>query len=92
MATFASVAGVAPPDKDREGQLIIFDNYDMSPILLGTGKSERTSWCYFTEAAIKDLMATYVSIPRESVKVKVHWSDRDIEISGIPMVPGRTRE
>lgn len=49
MATFASVAGVALPDKDREGQPIIFDSYDMSPILLGTGKSERTSWFYFTE-------------------------------------------
>ncbi|WP_416066547.1 arylsulfatase [Rhizobium sp. ZK1] len=49
MATFASVAGVALPDKDREGQPIIFDSFDMSPILLGTGKSERTSWFYFTE-------------------------------------------
>ena len=34
MATFASVAGVKLPDKDREGQPIIFDSYDMSPILL----------------------------------------------------------
>jgi arylsulfatase A-like enzyme len=49
MATFASVAGVALPDKDREGQPIIFDSYDMSPLLLGTGKCERTSWFYFTE-------------------------------------------
>lgn len=49
MATFASVAGVALPDKDREGQPIMFDSYDMSPILRGTGKSERTSWFYFTE-------------------------------------------
>nr|WP_246422444.1 arylsulfatase [Mycoplana azooxidifex] len=49
MATFASIAGVALPDKDREGQPIIFDSFDMSPVLLGTGKSERTSWFYFTE-------------------------------------------
>jgi len=49
MATFASVAGVALPDKDREGQPMMFDSYDMSPILRGTGKSERTSWFYFTE-------------------------------------------
>jgi arylsulfatase len=49
MATFASVAGVKLPEKDREGQPIIFDSYDMSPILLGTGKSERKSWFYFTE-------------------------------------------
>jgi arylsulfatase A-like enzyme len=49
MATFASVAGVKLPEKDREGQPIIFDSYDMSPILLGTGKSARKAWFYFTE-------------------------------------------
>ena len=49
MATFASVAGVKLPEKDREGQPIIFDSYDMSPILFGTGKSARKSWFYFTE-------------------------------------------
>ncbi|PSH64352.1 arylsulfatase [Phyllobacterium brassicacearum] len=49
MATFASVAGVPLPDKDREDKPIIFDSYDMSPILLGTGKSARKSWFYFTE-------------------------------------------
>jgi arylsulfatase len=49
MATFATLAGVNLPEKDREGQPIIFDSYDMSPVLFGTGKSERTSWFYFTE-------------------------------------------
>jgi arylsulfatase len=49
MATFASVAGVKLPEKDREGQRIFFDSYDMSPVLLGTGKSARSSWFYFTE-------------------------------------------
>ncbi|PWV65599.1 arylsulfatase [Plasticicumulans acidivorans] len=49
MATFASVAGVKLPEKDREGKPIIFDSYDMSPILFGTGKSERKAWFYFTE-------------------------------------------
>jgi arylsulfatase len=49
MATFASVAGVKLPDKDREGQPMVFDSYDMSPILMGTGKSERKAWFYFTE-------------------------------------------
>ena len=39
MATFAAVAGVKLPEKDREGQPIIFDSYDMSPVLFGTGKS-----------------------------------------------------
>ena len=49
MATFASLAGENLPKKDREGQPIIFDSYDMSPVLAGSGKSERTSWFYFTE-------------------------------------------
>jgi arylsulfatase A-like enzyme len=49
MATFAAVAGVKLPQNDREGQPIIFDSYDMSPVLFGTGKSARTSWFYFTE-------------------------------------------
>ena len=49
MATFAALAGVKLPDKDRAGQPIVFDSYDMSPVLFGTGKSARTSWFYFTE-------------------------------------------
>jgi arylsulfatase len=49
MATFAALAGVKLPEKDREGQPIIFDSYDMSPILFGTGKWARESWFYFTE-------------------------------------------
>ena len=49
MATFASVAGVKLPEKDREGQPIIFDSYDITPVLFGTGKDPRTSWFYFTE-------------------------------------------
>lgn len=49
MATFASLAGVKLPSKDREDKPIIFDSYDMSPVLFGTGKSDRKSWFYFTE-------------------------------------------
>jgi len=49
MATFASVAGVDLPQKDRDGKPIIFDSYDMSPVLFGTGKSDRKAWFYFTE-------------------------------------------
>ena len=49
MATFASLAGVKLPENDREGKPIIFDSYDMSPVLFGKGKSERTAWFYFTE-------------------------------------------
>jgi arylsulfatase len=49
MATFASLSGVKLPENDREGQPIIFDSYDMSPVLFGKGKSERKSRFYFTE-------------------------------------------
>jgi len=50
MATFASIAGISKlPEKDREGQPIIFDSYDMSPVLFGTGKPARNAWFYFTE-------------------------------------------
>ena len=49
MATFAALAGVKLPEKDREGKPIIFDSYDMTPVLFGTGTSARTSWFYFTE-------------------------------------------
>ncbi len=49
MATFASVAGVKLPTNDREGKPIIFDSYDMTPVLTGTGPDPRTNWFYFTE-------------------------------------------
>ncbi len=49
MATFATIAGVKLPEKDRENQPIIFDSYDMSPVLFGTGKCARDSWFFFTE-------------------------------------------
>jgi arylsulfatase A-like enzyme len=52
MATFASLAGEKLPDKDREGKPIIFDSYDMTPVLFGTGKCPRTSWFYFTETEL----------------------------------------
>jgi len=49
MATFAALAGQALPENDREGKPITFDSYDMTPVLMGTGKSKRDSWFYFTE-------------------------------------------
>jgi arylsulfatase len=49
MATFANLAGIPLPEKDREGQPIIFDSIDMTPVLLGTGRSKRDTWFYFTE-------------------------------------------
>jgi arylsulfatase len=49
MATFASVAGIRLPEKDRDGQPTVFDSYDMSPLLTQTGRCARGSWFYFTE-------------------------------------------
>lgn len=37
------------PKEVRDGKPIVFDSYDMSPTLFGTGKSERNAWFYFTE-------------------------------------------
>src|SRR6478672_7028682 len=41
MATFASVAGIKLPENDRAGQPMVFDSYDISPVLFGTGKDPR---------------------------------------------------
>lgn len=49
MATFASAAKVPLPTKDREDKPIIFDSYDMTPVLTGSGSSPRREWFYFTE-------------------------------------------
>lgn len=49
MATFASLAGTDLPKTDRDGQPIIFDSIDMTPVWTGSGPSQRKSWFYFTE-------------------------------------------
>ena len=49
MATFAALGGAKLPDNDREGKPIVFDSYDITPVLFGTDKSPRDSWFYFTE-------------------------------------------
>ena len=49
MATFASAAGITLPTEDREGQPIMFDSYDMTPVWEGSGDSGRKAWFYFTE-------------------------------------------
>ena len=49
MATFASVAGTPLPTNDREDKPIVFDSYDLTPVLTGAGPSPRTEWFYFTE-------------------------------------------
>src|SRR5215471_11255890 len=49
MATFASLGGAKLPENDRDGKPIIFDSYDVTPVLFGTGASPRNSWFYFSE-------------------------------------------
>ncbi|MEP3389970.1 MAG: arylsulfatase [Reichenbachiella sp.] len=52
MATFASLAGVELPKKDREGVPMIFDSYDMSNVLFDEGNPLRQQWFYFTESEL----------------------------------------
>ncbi|MGE0420011.1 MAG: arylsulfatase [Acetobacteraceae bacterium] len=50
MKTFATVAGLKDlPAKDREGEPIVFDSYDMTPVWFGQGEPTRKAWFYFTE-------------------------------------------
>ena len=49
MATFSAMAGIKLPDKDLEGKPMVFDSFDISPVLFGSGPDPRESWCYFTE-------------------------------------------
>ena len=52
MATFAAIADTKLPSVDRDGKATIFDSYDFSPVLLGTGKTKRNFWLYQTEDEI----------------------------------------
>ncbi|MEM8679630.1 MAG: sulfatase-like hydrolase/transferase, partial [Planctomycetota bacterium] len=52
VATFAALAGVPMPTKDREGKTIVFDSHDMRPLLFGTPGWTRNSWFYFTESEL----------------------------------------
>ena len=49
MATFAAIAGVELPTKDRAGEPIIFDSINQLPVLLGEKKQVRELWQYFSE-------------------------------------------
>lgn len=54
MATFAHLAGVELPTEDRDGEPMIFDSYDMAPILFSEVDAEfdRPAWLYFTESEL----------------------------------------
>jgi arylsulfatase len=49
MATFAALAGLDLPTKDRDGVPIIFDSVDLMPLMTGKKDSVRDEWFYFTE-------------------------------------------
>jgi len=49
MPTFAKLAGVELPTKDRAGEPTMFDGFDMSPLLFGQGQWKRKHWFYFSE-------------------------------------------
>ena len=52
MATFAAMAGVKLPEKDRAGEPIIFDSYNIAPVLFGTGESPRDLVLLYRERAV----------------------------------------
>ena len=49
MASFPALAGVPLPTNDRDGQPIVFDSYDVTPVWFGKGEDPRKAWFYFTE-------------------------------------------
>ncbi|WP_408628754.1 arylsulfatase [Acuticoccus mangrovi] len=100
MATFASVAGTTLPEKDRAGEPIIFDSYDMTPVWTGTGEDPRTEWFYFTEdelspGAVRVGMFKYVFNLRGddgaatgglSVDTNLGWKGASSYIATVPQV------
>jgi arylsulfatase len=52
LATFAAIAGVPLPKQDRAGKPIVFDSYDMTPLLTGKPGWQRDRWFYFTESEL----------------------------------------
>jgi hypothetical protein len=100
MATFAPLAGVELPNEDREGQSIIFDSYDMTPVWLSTGKSERNSWFDFTEnelspGAVRVGQYKYVFNLRDddgqatgglAVDTNLGWKGPDKYVATVPQV------
>jgi len=59
MATFASVAGERLPEKDLEGEPIIFDSYD----IFMNDYIERTWTMVPISNAVKQKMQTYIKYP-----------------------------
>ncbi|MDN5870430.1 MAG: sulfatase-like hydrolase/transferase [Nitrococcus sp.] len=72
MATFAALAGVELPTKDRAGKPIIFDSYDISPVLFGTGPDPRNVWYYFTE---NELTSGAVRVGHYKAVFNLHGDD-----------------
>ena len=77
MATFASLAGVKLLDKDRAGEPITFDSYDISPVLFDTGKDPRTTWSYFTEDELSSGTVRFGHYSQKGRSVRDHPMDDD---------------
>ncbi|MGP4844404.1 arylsulfatase [Marinobacter sp. 1Y8] len=55
MATFAHLGGVELPTEDRDGEPMVFDSFDMAPILFSgvdEDQWQRDFWLYFTETEL----------------------------------------
>jgi hypothetical protein len=98
MATFAALGGVKLPEKDREGQPMMFDSVDMSRVLFGTAKLARKPCFYFTEnelspgAARGDLRLDEDLCAVPAAQAAEHGprrADRDLQV---PEVPVRARD
>jgi arylsulfatase len=69
LATFAAVAGVTLPTKDRAGEPIYFDSVNLLPVLKGEKKSVREHWFFFSEEELLPGSVRYG-------KFKVTWNLR----------------
>jgi arylsulfatase len=100
MATFAAVAGAELPKEDRENKPIIFDSYDITPVMTGSGADPRTEWFYFTEdelspGAVRVGAFKYVFNLRDddgqatgglSVDTNLGWKGPDAYVATVPQV------
>lgn len=100
MATFASVAGVDLPKNDREGKPMVFDSYDMTPVMTGSGEPKRDSWFYFTEnelspgaARVGNYKAVFnlrgdngQATGGLAVDTNLGWKGPDKYVAGVPQV------
>jgi arylsulfatase A-like enzyme len=93
MATFAALAGVKLPTNDRANQPIIFDSYDMSPVLFGTGKSARKNELTPGAARVGNYKAVFNLRGDDGVKTgglavdsNLGWKGAESYVATVPQV------